>query len=238
MTRSDTPVRVPPANHLLAALPPKEFNRLRPHLEPVTLNTRAVLHDPGRPIAHAYFPTSGVVSLLARFLQGGSIEVGMVGREGVIGLPLVLGVGAAQHRCLVQVPGEAYRLPAATFRDLAAPGSALHGLLLRYTHAFVAGLSQCVGCNSLHPIERRLCRWLLQVHSRAESNRLPLTQELLASMLGVRRASVSVVSRRLQEAGLIQCSRGHVAVLDRQGLEAASCECYHAIQNAVVELFN
>jgi CRP-like cAMP-binding protein len=230
MPRSDAPGRVPPPNRLLAALPPREYDRLRPHLEPAPLTTRAILYEPGQPVRHVYFPGSGVLSLLGVLPDGDSIEVGVVGREGMAGLSVFLGVESGPTRCLVQVPGEALRMAADAFRSRVGRGSRLHGLLLRYTHGLLAQVAQSAACNALHPVEQRMCRWLLMVHSRAGSDRFPLTHDFLAAMLGVRRASVTEAARELRQAGLIRYGQGQLTVLDRPGLEVAACACYRTDQ--------
>jgi CRP-like cAMP-binding protein len=230
MARSDAPARLPPPNHLLAALPRREYARLRPHLEAVPLALEAVLHRPGEPIKHVYFPTRGVLSQLVVVEKGGTIEVGMVGREGLAGLPILLGAEATPVCCVVQMAGEALRMKAEVFRDQVGPGSPLHDVALRYTHAFVAQVSQSAACNSLHPAAKRCCRWLLMTHDRAGGDRFPLTHALLAGMLGVRRATVTNVARLLRTAQLIRYRRGEVTVLDRAGLESAACECYRIVQ--------
>lgn len=222
-----SPVRTPSANSLLASLPKREYERLRPHLEPAPLVLRAVLHEASEPVSHVWFPKSGVLSFIASAgPESTGIEVGLVGREGMAGLSVFLGAPAALTRCVVQVPGEALRLGAAQFRAAVAPGCALNALLLRYTHAFLAQVSQSVACNALHPVEKRLCRWLLMMHGRAGAECFPLTHEFLAAMLGVRRATVTVAARKLLQAGLIRYARGEVTVLDRPGLEQTACPCH------------
>ena len=224
--------RVPPDNLLLAALPPREYARLLPCLEVVPLPFKAVLYEPGRVVSDIHFPLRGAVSVLSP-AEGRpeGIEVGVVGREGAVGLPVFLGVESAFFRYLVQVPGEALRMRAAELRRRVGRDSALHELLLRFTHTFVIQLSQTVACNSLHPIEKRLCRWLLSVHDRADDDHFPLTHEFLAAMLGVRRATVTEAARKLRDAGLIRYGAGRLTVLDRGGLESASCDCYRTVQD-------
>jgi CRP-like cAMP-binding protein len=224
--------RVPPDNLLLAALPPREYDRLLPCLEVVPLPFKAVLCEPGRVVDDLHFPLRGAVSVLSP-VEGrpGGIEVGVVGREGVVGLPVFLGVESAFFRYLVQVPGEALRLAVGDFRRRVGRDSPLHELLLRFTHTFVIQLSQSVACNSLHPVEKRLCRWLLSVHDRADDDHFPLTHEFLAAMLGVRRATVTEAARKLRDAGLIRYGAGRLTVLDRGGLESASCDCYRTVQD-------
>jgi CRP-like cAMP-binding protein len=232
MTRSEVPGRVPPANRLLAALSPPELDRLQPYLEPAALGIRDVLYEPFDLISYVWFPTSGMVSLLSPPDDGRDmgIEVGVVGREGMAGLAVFLGVRRASLRCIVQVPGSALRLRADDFRSLVLRDGAFHGLLLRYTHAFIAQVAQAVACNSLHPVEQRLCRWLLTTRSRAGSDEFPMTHEFLAAMLGVRRASVTEAARDLARAGLIRYGRGQVTVLDGDGLEESACGCHRVVQ--------
>jgi CRP-like cAMP-binding protein len=216
---------------LLAALPAREFERLRPDLERVTLTLRQSLHESGQPISHVYFPSSCVLSLLScpdSRQQG--VEVGVVGREGMTGLAVFLGVDATLARCVVQVPGEALRMAADHFRAHVGRGRALHRLLLRYTHAFLTQVMQSVICNTTHPVVQRLARWVLTVHARAGANQFPLTHELLAAQLGVRRATVSDAARQLQDRGLIRYGRGELVLLDRRGLESAACGCHRVVQ--------
>ena len=229
MPRSDAPGRTP-ANRLLAALSPRVFDRLRPDFEPVPLRFRDVLQEPNGSIPYVYFPSSGVVSVVvAPDGRGGGVEVGLVGREGVIGLPVFLGADSTPARWVVQVPGEALRMAAEDFRVHVARRP-LHDLLLLYTNAFLVQVSQSVACNALHPVEERLCRWLLTVHTRVGSDQFPLTHHFLGSMLGVRRASVTEAARGLQEEGLIRYGRGRLEVLDRPGLESAACGCHRVAQ--------
>jgi CRP-like cAMP-binding protein len=232
MPRPDAPDRAPPPpNRLLAALPDTEFEVLRPRLEPVGLALRDVLFEVGQAVSHAYFPTEGVVSLLCPPEgRGLGVEVGVVGREGMAGLSLFLGADVTPFRCLVQVPGGALRLRADDLRRVVVPHTRLYALLLRYTHAFVAQLSQATSCNAVHPVEKRLCRWLLAVHDRVDGERFPLTHEFLAAMLGVRRASVTDAARGLRQAGLIRYGGGQLTVLDRPGLEATACGCHRAMR--------
>ena len=232
MSRSSARAPLPSPNRLLAALPAGDYRRLRPHLEPVSLTPRQVLYQPGLPISHVYFPTRTVLSLLllANGNGNGAIEVGLVGPEGAAGLPVLLADGLGVGRCVVQVPGEALRMAGDAFRANVRPGRPLHGLLLRYAHAFLTQVSHLVACNSLHPVSMRLCRWLLMVRARAGADRIPMTHAFLAAMLGVRRASVTEVTQALQRAGLIRYGRGEVTVLDCPGLEATACDCYHIVQ--------
>jgi CRP-like cAMP-binding protein len=205
-----------------------------PHLEPVPLPPRAVLHEPGEPIAHVHFPCSGVLSVLhPSDGRGVGIEVGVIGCEGVAGLAVFLGVERTPARCLVQVPGEALRMRARDFRTRVGRDTALHGLLLRYTHAFLAQVSQAAACISLHPVEKRLAGWLLMVQRRAGSDTFPLTHEFLAALLGVRRASVTEAAQGLQGGGLIRYRKGRLTVADRRGLESVACDCHRVSQAAM-----
>lgn len=231
MPRSRAPQGVPPANHLLARLPPRELGRVWRRLELVLLSSRTVLHESDQDIDYVYFPTSCIVSLLSRADGAmGSIEVGVVGQEGVVGLPAFLRVGRSGLRSIVQVSGEAWRLRAKEVHRLAGPESALHARLLRYTHLFLCQVAQTVACNSLHSVEKRLCRWLLAMQDRSGLACFSLTHEFLAGMLGVRRASVNEAARRLRRAGLIRYGGGRLTVVDRPGLEAAACGCYRLVQ--------
>jgi CRP-like cAMP-binding protein len=231
MPSSDALGPVPHTNCLLAALPLRERNRLVPYLEPMPLTFKAVLYQAGQPITHVYFPVGGVLSLIST-ADGRSdgVEVGLVGREGMAGLAVFLRAETAPFRCVVQVPGDCFRMRAEDFRRRVGHDSTLHGILLQYTHAFLTQLSQSVACNSLHPIEQRLCRWLLAVHDRVEVNRFPLTHEFLAAMLGVRRASVTEAASGLRQAGLIRYGGGQLTVLQRPGLEETACGCHRVIQ--------
>jgi CRP-like cAMP-binding protein len=231
MSRSDASPCAPPTNLLLSALPSREYNRLLPHLQPVSLTFKDVLHEPGQLISHLYFPTSGMLSLLlARDGSRASMEVGVVGREGMADLSVFLGAAVASTRSIVQVPGEALRIRAEKFRVLVGRDSKLHELLLRYVHVFLVQLTQGLACNALHSVEKRLCRWLLTVNDRAACDRFPLTHEFLAAMLGVRRATVTDAARRLRKAGFIRYGGGQLTVLDRRGLERTACSCYRVIK--------
>ena len=237
MSTSEASFSAPRGNRLLGALPPREYRRLRPHLDCVPLSLKAVLHEPGQRVKYLYFPISGMLSLLrVHEGRGGRIEVGVVGREGMVGLPVFLGTTVTSTQSMVQVPGEALRLRASTFRRLVSRESKLHEMLLRYTHVFLTQVIQWVACNSLHSVEKRLCRWLLAVHDRATGDHFPLTHEFLAAMLGVRRASVTDAARRLRQAGLIHYGGGQLTVLDRRGLERAVCGCYHTVRSELVRL--
>jgi CRP-like cAMP-binding protein len=217
-------------NRLLAALPPDGLARLRPRLEPVELPYGRSLHLPNSPIEAVHFVKAGAVSTLASFEDGALVEVGVVGREGLVGLPLVLGAAASPPEARVQMAGTALRLGAEAFREELGQSPAWGALLLRYALAFHALVAQGAGCNARHPLEQRLARWLLQAHDRAESDAFPMTQEFLGLMLGVRRAGGTVAAGILQKAGVIRYERGHIEVTDRPGLEAAACECHGIVR--------
>jgi CRP-like cAMP-binding protein len=231
MSRSDASLSAPSTNLLLSALPSREYNRLFPYLERVPLAFKAVLYEPGQPIRHLYFPTSGMLSLLlAPDRHGISVEVGVVGREGMADLSGFLGATVASTRSMVQVPGEALRLPVDKFRVLVDRNSKLRELLLRYVHVFLVQLTQETACNALHSVEKRLCRWLLTIHDRTGRDHFPFTHEFLAAMLGVRRATVTEAARRLRQAGLIHYGGGQLTVLERRGLERTVCDCYRVVK--------
>lgn len=226
------------ANHLLAQLPPQEYERLSIHLEHVTLALGDVLHYPQEPVTHVYFPTSGTVSVIATFEDGGGVEVGVVGNEGMFGLNVVLGSLTTPHEAIVQLAGGAYRTPASVIREEFKKGGQLHDLILRYTQAFIIQLGQTAACNRSHPIGGRLARWLLMSHDRAVSDELHLTHEFIANMLGTRRAGVSEAAGKLQNDGLIRYSRGHIQIIDRKGLESITCECYPIVKREFDRLLN
>ena len=224
-------------NGLLAALPADERDALLPHLEPVSVPIRTVLHEPGEPISHVYFPTTGVVSLLSVPAGGDGVEAGVIGREGFVGLPVFLGTDRTTGRCVVQVPLQALRMTSANFRSEVKRDGSLHALLLTSALYFLlCQVSQSLAQASPTPSNSGLCRWLPSHIDRTGGGRFP-THEFLANMLGVRRASVSEVAAGLQDRGLIRYSRGQVNVLSRAGLEQSSCECFQVIQAEWDRLF-
>jgi CRP-like cAMP-binding protein len=196
----------------------------------VTLGLKELIYEPDTPIPYIYFPNSGVTSILTTMKNGKAAEVGTVGKEGMLGLPVFLGTDRSSGRSFSQVPGESLRLGADAFRVAIQQSRALVDLLHRYTQALFTQVSQSAACNSLHSIEERCGRWLLMTHDRVETDEFVLTQEFLAIMLGVRRASVAEVAGKLQQAGLIHYQRGQMRILDRKGLEATSCECCGVIR--------
>jgi CRP-like cAMP-binding protein len=217
-------------NQLLSALPTQEYQRLLPNLESVSLPLKQIIYAPNEPIEYVYFPNNGIVSLVNVTEDGGTVEAATVGNEGMVGIPVLLGADKMVSQAIVQIVGDALRMKADVFKREVTPGTQLYNLLLRYTLALMNLISQSVACNSLHPVEQRCCRWLLLCQDRVKSEQFLLTQEFLAQMLGVRRATVSGVAATLQQAGLIRYSRGKITICDRPGLEASSCECYRIVK--------
>jgi CRP-like cAMP-binding protein len=232
----ESPMAVPPPlpflqqNRLLRALSPATVHALLLTLQPVALRFRETLITGGEPIDALYFPLDAVVSVISTLADGTTLEVGTIGNEGLVGLPRFLQAHSMPFTAFVQVPGAALRMAGEGFdQAVAEGGSEFVGVLARYTQAWCTQLGQHAVCNRLHSVGARCARWLLQTHDRVGRDELPLTQEFLASMLGVRRTSVTDVARQLQHQGLIRYQRGLIHILDRPGLEAASCECYHVI---------
>ena len=220
--------RNPVGNRLLAALPQDEYERLLPKLEPVFLSLKQILYEPNEPIEYVYFPNNAVGSLLNQMQDGQTIEAATVGKEGMIGVPLLLGTNQIGLQALIQIPGNGLRMKADVFQTEVYWGCPLHTLLLRYTQALMNQISQTAACNCLHKVERRFYRWVLMTQDRVDSDSFPLTHEFLSYMLGVRRASVSEVAAIFQSSGLIDYHRGQITIRDRKGLEASSCECYQS----------
>jgi CRP-like cAMP-binding protein len=231
-----TSINGPNRNHLLAALPAAEFEVLAKHLELVPLPLGEMLYEPGLKLQHAYFPTSAIVSLHYVMESGASAESAGVGNEGMVGIPLFMGGQTTASSAVVQTAGHAYRLKANLLEQEFNRGGALQGLLLRYTQALMTQMSQTAVCYRHHSVEQQLCRWLLLTLDRLPSSELIMTQELVASMLGVRREGITEAAGKLQQAGLIRYRRGHIAVIDRIGLEAAACECYAVVKTEVNRL--
>jgi CRP-like cAMP-binding protein len=221
----------PPANRLLAALPKKEYQRLLPELKHVTLTFGGILYEPGDTIRHLYFPNDSIVSLLAVVTERSTLEVGMVGNEGVTGISVFMGVNTASTRALVQGGGSAMRMKSAALRKESNHESSLHHLLQRYTHSLLTQISQSSACNRFHNVNERLARWLLMTSDRMGSEEFRLTQDFMSHMLGVRREGVNKAAGALQLDKLISYSRGMIKILDHTGLEASSCKCYGMIKD-------
>jgi CRP-like cAMP-binding protein len=220
----------PKKNHLLESLPETEWKRLEPVLEEVDLPLGMVLYESGSTLSHVYFPTTAIVSLLYVMENGSSAEIAVVGNEGIVGVALFMGGESTPSRAVVQSAGKGYRLGAARMKtEFNLAGPVLH-LLLRYTQALLTQMAQTAVCNRHHSLDQQLCRWLLLSLDRLHGNELVMTQELIANMLGVRREGVTEGALKLQRAGLIRYSRGHITVLDRSGLESRSCECYAVVK--------
>jgi CRP-like cAMP-binding protein len=215
-----------PSNFLLRALSAPDRDRLAPHLEVVSVPIRQFLHRPGDTLDFVYFPESGFCSELTVLENGDMVEIATVGREGVVGIFAVDDGQVAPSAAMIQAEMTSYRLPARIVRQEFQRGGELHQLIARYSHAHTAFIMQSTACNAVHTVEQRLARWLLMARDRVGTNDFPMTQEFLAMMLGVARPTVTIVAGILQKAGLITYRRGHVAIIDREGLEAASCECY------------
>ncbi|MEH2109634.1 Crp/Fnr family transcriptional regulator [Nostoc sp.] len=225
-----------PPNKLLAALPASDYERLAPHLKLVALPLRKVLYEPGEPIAHVYFPDKAVVSIVTAMEDGSTVEASIVSNEGMVGIPVILGDNTTTTTAFVQVSGAGMQIDADILRAEFNRGGAIQILLLRYVQAAYSELAQGTACNRLHTLEERLARWLLTVSDRLESEDFPLTQEFISQMLGVRRSGVTVAASTLSRAGMIAYQRGHISIVNRENLEATSCECYQVIQKEFARL--
>ena len=219
------------ANSLLAGLPRKDDLRLLPGLGSVELGFGEVLYEPGKPIRYVYFPDQSLVSLLTLVEGHLALEVGLVGRDGMVGIPLALGIDSSSVRALVQGGGPALRMTAARFRSELSRSQPLQRELYRYVHKLMAQISQTAGCNRFHVVQARLARWLLMTRDRVRSGEFRMTHEFLSHMLGVRRVGVTEAAGALQRRKLIEYSRGNIRILDHPGLEKAACACYEGIRN-------
>ena len=228
----------PVSNRLLASLPKKEYQRLLPDLEPVPLAFGDILYEPGDTIGHVYFPDNGIISLLSRVESQKVLEVGIVGNEGVAGLPVVLGVRVSLNRGLVQSAGTAMKMKAAVLQREFERDGALQKQLHRYLHSLLTQISQSAVCNRFHTVDARLARWLLMTHDRVGADGFQLTQEFLSNMLGVRREAVSKAAGALQKREFVNYSRGHITILNRAGLEATACQCYRIIKDESDHVFH
>ena len=217
-------------NHLLEALPKSDFERLAPHLELIPMKLGDVLYEPGAKQRYVYFPVTSIVSLLYVMENGASAEIAIVGNEGILGISLFMGGDTTPSRAVVQSAGHGFRLKAQVLKKEFGRFGPMLRLLLRYTQALITQMAQTAVCNRHHSVDQQLCRWLLLSLDRLSSNELTMTQELIANMLGVRREGVTEAAGKLQDAGLIHYRRGRITVLDREGLEGRSCECYQVVK--------
>ena len=238
MTTRPSPLHSPDQNQLLAALPADDFAAIAEHLERVPMPLGHMLYEPGTQLRHAYFPTTCIVSLHYVTESGASAETAGVGNEGVVGVSLFMGGDTTPSSAVVQTAGHAYRLDRHVLLQEFKRAGALQRLLLRYTQALMTQMAQSVVCNRYHSVEQQLCRWLLLPVDRVPARELVMTQELVASMLGVRRESVTEAAGNLQNLGYIRYRRGHIAVLDRKGLETRSCECYGVVKKELGRLLH
>ncbi|GAB4440388.1 MAG: Crp/Fnr family transcriptional regulator [Cyanobacteria bacterium J069] len=207
-----------------------------PHLEPVSLSLKTIVHRPGEPIEHVYFPHRALISLVTILEDGSTVENSLVGREGMVGIQAFLGNGTMPHQAIVQVPNGGVRMSLAAFKAEFNRNGPLHDLLLSYLRFLFIETAQGNACNSMHTVEERLARWLLNVSDRRQSNELPLTQEFIAQMLGIRRAGVTVAAGIFQQAGMIRYRRGNIVILDHESLKATTCECYQVIKTELDQL--
>ncbi len=227
-----------PQNHILASLPRSDYERLRPHFRLINMRPGESLHEIGARLEHVQFPNSGMVSLVLTSTEGTNVEVGIVAREGMVGTATVLGSAPAVCQAMVQIKGTAMELPVSVLMEEFERSKTLRGLLLSTLQALVTQTAQTALCNRLHSVEERLSRWLLVIGDRIGSNEFELTQEFIAHMLGTRRSGVTVACGQLKAAGLIEYSRGCIHIIDRQGLQDSSCECYGVIQKQFEHLLS
>jgi CRP-like cAMP-binding protein len=232
------PVHSPNLNHLLAALPTPEFERLAPDLELVPMRLGEILYEPGGQLLHAYFPTTAIVSLHYVMESGASAESAGVGNEGVVGISLFMGGDSTPSSAVVQTAGHGYRLPVRMLKREFGRAGLMQRLLLRYTQALITQMIQTAACNRHHSVEQQLSRWLLLTLDRLPSRELVMTQELVASMLGVRREGITEAAGKLQQEGIIRYRRGHITVIERAGLEAHACECYAVVKKELARLLS
>jgi len=217
-------------NELFRYIPDEEWARLLPHIELVDLPLGKVLYEPGMKMRYVYFPSTAIVSLLYAAEDGSSAEIAIVGREGVVGISIFMGGESTSSRAVVQSAGFGYRIRSSLVLDEFNKSGPVMHLLLRYTQALITQMSQTAVCNRHHTLDQQFCRWLLLSLDRLSGNKLVMTQELIANMLGVRREGVTEAALKMQKAGLIRYSRGHITILDRAGLEQRTCECYRVVK--------
>jgi CRP-like cAMP-binding protein len=222
-------------NRLLAALPRNDYQRLLPFLEPVKLSFKEVLYEPHTGIPHVYFPNDCLVSMLTTVNSGRAAEVGLIGSEGMLGIPVALGIASSPFRAVVQGGGTAMRMKVADFRREFGKSDALRRELFLFTHMLMIQIAQTAACNRFHVVQKRMARWLLMTRDRVNSNEFRITQEFLGLMLGVRRSGITVAASSLQDRKLIGYRRGTVTILDQRGLEAAACECYKTVKDTYTQ---
>jgi CRP-like cAMP-binding protein len=218
------------ANHLLAGITDEEMTRLLPNLQPVSLPLAKVIYESDEKLDYIYFPTTAIISLLYIMENGATAEIGVVGNDGLIGIAIFMGGDTTPNRAVVQSAGMAFKMKAQVMKDEFTRGGLFHNQCLRYTQALITQISQTAVCNRLHSVDQQLCRWLLLSHDRLPSDRLIMTHDLIANMLGVRREGITHAAKRLQKAGYISYVRGDMTILDRKGLEADVCECYQVVR--------
>ena len=217
-------------NHLLADISEAELTRLLPDLELLSLPLGKVIYESGEKLDYVYFPTTAIISLLYIMENGSSAEIGVVGNDGLVGIAIFMGGDTTTNRAVVQSAGNSLKIKSAKLLDEFTRGGSFHNLCLRYTQALITQISQTAVCNRLHSVDQQLCRWLLLSHDRLPSDRLIMTQDLIANMLGVRREGITHAAKRLQTAGYISYVRGDMTILDRKGLESGVCECYEVVR--------
>lgn len=222
-------------NKILLAIPDNEFRAIRPHLEPVELESHRILHEAHEVLEYAYFPNDGLLSLVVVLAEGKTVEAGIIGKEGLVGMSAIAGLSRSPLREVAQITGDGLRIPATTLRDLLATAPRLHHELEHFSVVLGLQVAQTAGCNRLHDVEKRLARWLLMAQDRVSSELLPITHDFLATMLGTDRPSVSLTAGVLQKARVIEYSRGSVKILNRAELERTACECYGVIRRYSIE---
>lgn len=218
-------------NHLLALLSKQEYLRIKDKLELDSLRLGQVIYEAGSELSHMYFPTTAVISMLYIMENGGTAEIGIAGNNGMVGYALIMGGGTTSSRAVVQIAGEAFRMSAEDVREAFARGGDFQNVLLRYTQSLITQISQTAVCNRLHSVEQQLSRWLLINHDQLPADKLVMTHELIANMLGVRREGVSIAAAHLQSLGIIEYYRGTITILDRDTLEKVACECYKVVMD-------
>jgi CRP-like cAMP-binding protein len=217
-------------NHLLAGMTADELERLLPNLQPVSLPLGKVIYESGERMDYVYFPTTAIISLLYIMENGSSAEIGVVGKDGMVGIAIFMGGDTTPNRALVQSAGKTFKIKSVLMKEEFTRGGRFHNLCLRYTQALITQISQTAVCNRLHSVDQQLCRWLLLSHDRLPTDRLIMTQNLISNMLGVRREGITHAAKRLQAAGYISYVRGDMTILNRHGLESGACECYQVVK--------